>query len=144
MNTIAETKDQSLLKLKQYLNYQLSGTVLYFLSFFTVIFLFLASASAIIFSIFMLKVLYRERKTGWIIFFFILVIIPIFLISLISLWIPAFKPLMLFSIGLFYLYFFFLRFEVNDWVREQNAKAQSELDSDRRQEELKIFMKKFE
>lgn len=144
MNTIAETKDQSLLKLKQYLNYQLSGTVLYFLSFFTVIFLFLASASAIIFSIYMLKVLYRERKTGWIIFFFILVIIPIFLISLISLWIPAFKPLMLFSIGLFYLYFFFLRFEVNDWVREQNAKAQSELDSDRRQEELKIFMKKFE
>lgn len=144
MITIAETKNQGLIKLKQYLNFQLSVTVLYFLSFFAIVFLFLASASAVVFSIYMLKVLYRERKTGWIIFFIILVIIPVLLISLLSLWIPAFKPLMLFSIGLFYLYFFLLRFEVNDWVRELNAKVQSELESARRKEELKIFMKNFE
>lgn len=144
MDNSAFQRKERILKLKRYLNYQISGAVLYFISFFALLFLFIAAGAAIVFSVFMLRVLYQENKTGWIVFFFVLVIIPMILFGLLSIWIPAFRLITLFSIGLFYLYFFFLRFEVNEWVREMNIKIMTEEKLRQHKTEEDVFMKKFE
>jgi len=58
-----------------------------------------------------------EKKNGWIIFFVILVLIPIITIILFSVFELLFIPL-----ALVYFYSFLLRFVVRDWIQEKNAK----------------------
>ena len=106
-------KDYTIRKLRRWLNFELSTTVLLFLQYsgFTLILVVLA---AIIFTPIMLKALYDEERFGWLIFFGIIVGIPLlalpFFINTQWFGIVAFVPL-----GSFYFYCFLLRLVIMDW-----------------------------
>lgn len=137
--------DEQLNRLAKYLNYQISTIILVVLSAFTFVFIFLAALAAIIFTPYMLYVLNKEKKTNWIIFFIILVIVPLIILSVIAILFPLYyiaAPLI--SIILFYLYCFLLRFEVNEWLRGISARNQWLLEKHERDEELNSFMKNIE
>lgn len=111
-------QNNNITRLQKFLNYEISSSLLYFLSFFAFALILFASAAAIIFTPYMLYVLYREKKKGWIILFAAVVIVPVIFL-LLSTAIAEFSNILLFiTLGLFYFYCFLLRFEVNDWVRE--------------------------
>jgi len=107
----------NLSKLSKVLNYQLSTTVLLILMYAGGFTLLGITVAAIIFSPYMLYVLYLEKKNGWIVFFVIMVLIPIIVIILSSVFELLFIPL-----GLVYFYYFLLKFVVRDWIQEKNAK----------------------
>jgi hypothetical protein len=117
-------QNNNLTRLKKLLNYQVSGSLLYFLSFQVFIFIFFASAAALIFTPFMVYVLFTEKKKGWIIIFLVIVVLPFILLLVLSLMYEFGRPLIYISLGLFYFYCFLLRFEVNDWSREAIARNQ--------------------
>ena len=108
-------------RLSKILNYQLSTVVLYVASFFIPI-LFLAILAAVLFAPYMLFVLFQEKRYGWIIFFIISVLLPLFIDMLIFRTSDVYLILLSFPLALFYFYCFLLRFTVNDWIRERNAK----------------------
>jgi len=141
-NEIDLIQNYNLIRLKKYLNYEVSSSILYFLSFQIFIFIFLASAAALIFAPFMLYVLSKENKKGWIVLFIIIVIIPIMLLIILSILFEFSKPLLLISLGLFYFYCFLLRFEVNNWVQEMSARNQYLMNKKKREEDLNTFMNK--
>lgn len=130
-------------RLKIYLNYELSTSILYFLHYLGVfIVIFLALAAALIFTPFMLIVLFKENKIGWIIFFIILVILPLIIFTTVAIMFKFGQPLPLIPLGLFYFYCFLLRYEVNGWLREINAKNQYQIEKRKKEAELKDFMDK--
>lgn len=130
-------------RLQRYLNYEVSGTVLYFFSFFAFVFIFFAAAAAIIFTPYMLYVLYREKKRGWIILFAAIVIVPVIFLLIFTA-MAEFSNILLFIIlGLFYFYCFLLRFEVNDWVREARARSQFLANKQKKEVDAKLFADKF-
>lgn len=135
-------QNYNLTRLKKYLNYELSSSILFFLSFQGFIFIILASIAALIFTPFMLYVLFTEKKKGWIILFIIIVIVPIILLIVSSILFEFSRPLLFLSLGLLYFYFFLLRFEVNDWVREANARNQYLIDKKEKEYDLKTFTDK--
>ncbi|MBU2494681.1 MAG: hypothetical protein KJ571_18825 [Bacteroidetes bacterium] len=136
-------QNYNLIRLKKYLNYEVSGLVLFILSFQVFIFIFLASAAVLIFTPFMLYVLYTEKKKGWLILFIIIVFIPLMVLIVSFIFIEFSRPMLFISIGLFYFYFFLLRFDVNEWVREAGAKNQYLRDKKKRELELKSFTDNF-
>ena len=117
-------QNHNLNRLKQYLNYEISSSVLYFLSFQVFLFIFLASIAALIFMPFMLFVLFKEKKKGWITLFIVIVVIPIIILLILFVMVEFSKPLLFISLGLFYFYCFLLRYEVNEWSREAIARIQ--------------------
>jgi hypothetical protein len=111
-------------KLAYLLNYQISTIALFFLSGLGIIFIIIAMITSIIFTTFMLHVLYNEKKYGWIIFFSIIVIIPT-LLNFSHIESPLFKSsINLIILGIVYSYYFLLRLTINDWVEEDLAKKQ--------------------
>ncbi|MDA3861603.1 MAG: hypothetical protein PF445_10285 [Melioribacteraceae bacterium] len=107
---------QRLEKLYKYLNYEVSSSVLYIGSWFIPIFIPLLILAAIVFTPFMLFVLYKENKKGWIIFFVVTTIIPIILLTFLY-------PILL-MLGLipFYFFCFILRMEAKGWITEMRAR----------------------
>lgn len=136
-------QNYNLIRLKKYLNYEVSSLVIYILSFQVFIFIFLASAAVLIFTPFMLYVLYTEQKKGWLLLFVIIVLIPLMVLIVSFIIIEFSRPMLFISIGLFYFYFFLLRFDVNEWVREASAKNQYLMDKKKRELELKLFTDNF-
>lgn len=104
-------------KLSKVLNYQLSTTVLLILTYAGGLTIVVTTIAAILFSPYMLYVLYLEKKYGWIIFFTILVFVPIVIFISLSIWELLFVPL-----ALAYFYYFLLKFVVRDWIQERNSK----------------------
>jgi hypothetical protein len=137
-------QNYNLVRLQNYLNYEISGAILFFLAFAFFGFIFIASAAAIIFTPFMLYVLFQENRKSWIIIFVIIVGIPVLLLLISSLTSEFNRILLLLSLGLFYLYCFLLRLEVNNWVQEDMAKRQYIIEKKARDEELKSFMTNYE
>jgi len=72
--------------------------------------------AAIVFTPFMLYVLYKEEKKGWIISFSIIVLLPLIPISL------FYPDLLLIGLAPFYLFCFLLRMEVKGWLTEMRAR----------------------
>lgn len=103
-------------KLYKYLNYEVSASLLYLGSWFIPMFVTLLLLAAIIFTPYVLYVLYQEKKIGWIIFFIIITLFPIVLLSI-------FYPSLM-SVGLitFYLFCFVLRMETKGWITEMRAR----------------------
>lgn len=104
-------------RLSTILNYQLSTTLLLILTYAGGLTILIATIAAIIFSPYMLYALYLEKKYGWMTFFVILVLIPILVLFLSTLWELLFLPL-----TLAYFYYFLLKFVVRDWIQERNAR----------------------
>jgi uncharacterized membrane protein len=136
-------QNYNLTRLRKFLNYQVSSSLLYFLSFQVFVFIFIASAAALIFTPFMLYVLVTEKKYGWIVFFIIIVVVPIIVLLILSWMVEFSRPLLFITLGLFYFYCFLLRFQVNDWSREAMARNQYLFEKKQREDDLKLFEDKF-
>jgi len=109
-------------RLALYLNYELSASLLFGLSFFAGTFLIAALILAGVFIPYLIYVLIKEGRHGWIIFFNLMVVLPL-IFSL--LFIPSyFSVFILVSAGLFYCYCFLLRMTVNEWISERNWRLQ--------------------
>lgn len=109
-------------RLALFLNYELSASLLFFVSFVVWIFIFIAIVIAGVFIPYMIYVLLKEGRHGWIIFFNVMILTPL-LISI--LFLPSyFSIFMLISVALFYCYCFFLRMTVNEWIKERNWRLQ--------------------
>ena len=131
-------------RLKKYLNYEVSSSILYFLSFMAMIFLFLALLAAIIFTPFMLRVLYKEKKKSWIVLFIVIVILPVIIFSILAVFFKFSVSLLLIPIGLFYFFCFMLRFSVNGWIRESEFRKKYLKEKEERENEMKLFWKQLE
>ncbi len=119
---IYPSEQDRLLKLKKWLDYEISASTLYLFSWFWGILLLLAALAAIIFIPFMLKVLFQEKKYGWIISFFIFVILPALLIHLAHIGIMYKVILNYVPLGLFFFYCLTLKFAVRGWVLDNKFK----------------------
>lgn len=133
----------NLTRLSKYLNYQISTVGLFVLSFLSFGFIFLVTIAAIIFTPFMLYVLYKENKNGWIVFFIILVVIPFILSTILHFTVTFIFPWYLIVLVIFYFYCFLLRLEVNNWMRERRSRLQYLLEKQRREDETEVFMTQF-
>ncbi|MBU0473253.1 MAG: hypothetical protein KKF62_03740 [Bacteroidetes bacterium] len=102
--------------LYKYLNYEISSSVLYVGGWFYFMLLIVIIFAAIVFTPFMLYVLYKEEKKGWIISFSIIVLLPLIPISL------FYPDLLLIGLAPFYLFCFLLRMEVKGWLTEMRAR----------------------
>jgi|GEM_PF-771171 len=110
--------------LRYWLKYELSAGLLFLVPWFSAIFLIIIIIAAVIFTPFLLKVLFEEKRTGWIIAFFIMAILPVVTVALFFLFkvnlglVPflAFVPL-----GGFYLFCFLLKISIDDWISEKRA-----------------------
>lgn len=109
-------------RLALFLNYELSASLLFFFSFVVWIFLFIAILIAGIFIPYLIYVLLKEGRHGWILSFNVIILTPL-IISI--LFLPSyFSIFLLLSVALFYCYCFFLRITINEWIRERNWRLQ--------------------
>ena len=109
-----------LIKLSNILNYSVSSSFLFLLSFFFNILLIIASVVAVLFIPYLIYVLWIEKKYSWFISIILLIVVPA-IISLIFLpFIHLFTSTMI-LLGIFYLCCYVLRFSVSEWIREKNA-----------------------
>ncbi len=109
-------------RLHSWLDYELSGGLLLLISFFFNFAFFVFLIIAILFTPFMLKILYQERKYGWILSFVLFVISPSLLLFYLFGDIPQLGVYnvfggrqMLFSsvtIGLYVIYCYFLKISI--------------------------------
>jgi len=104
-------------KMYKILNYQvISSGALPIVYFLPINFVYLLTLAAILFTPYMLYVLYEEKKIGWIVSFVVIVLIPSVLIVF------FYSDLFLLLLLPFYLYCFLLRFEVKNWLSEKRAR----------------------
>ncbi|HSD63304.1 MAG TPA: hypothetical protein VLB50_05870 [Ignavibacteriaceae bacterium] len=111
--------DEALLvNLKKYLNYEISTFLLFALSFFSIIFIFLMAIAAIVFIPYVTYVLYRNDKRGWILTLLLVIILPTVLLIIFMQQAYTLFILLLIELAVFYFYCFTLRLVVNDWIQE--------------------------
>ena len=117
------------------LNLELSTAAAFILQSFFPINIYVIVIAAILFTPYMLFVLLKENKYGWITFFFLLVVLPYpitFLIIGDYILLPAW---LLLPIIPFYLYCFLIKYSVSQWLNEYNAEQQ--LAEQRKEQEKK-------
>lgn len=127
-------------KLGRALNYELSSSLLLIVSYLWP----LLAVAAILFTPFMLFLLSRAGKTGWLVTFGIMVVLPFIAFLIFGRHSGYLGVLLLMPLCFFYLYTFLLRLTVNDWVNELRAKEQYQLESELRKEELVQWQKTIE
>lgn len=86
-----------------------------------VILILVAISPPVLVTPFIVYVLYREKRYGWLASYFIIVIIPVILFFIIFqdsleflIWMPVYYMVP------FYFYSFILKFSVDEWIREYN------------------------
>lgn len=136
--------DYFLTKLKLYLNFELSSSALYIMSFSYGIVLFLTAGAALIFTPLMIYVLFKMRKYFWLLLFFTLVILPPPIVYLISSDKTYFTVLLFIELGIFYFYCVVLRFVVNDWVEEIRSREIRRIQQAEIEINKKMFMEQFD
>jgi hypothetical protein len=108
-------KNYNVRRLQQFLDYELSTSMLYFLKWFWSIAILLMVIAAVLFTPYMLKVLFEEKKYGWIIFFIIIVVVPVICFLIIDIHSAFQSVLRLVTLALFYFYCFCLRMAIRGW-----------------------------
>lgn len=109
------SKNYNVRRLQQWLGYEISTLLLMLLSWFWNIAIILMIIAAFLFTLFMLKILFEERRFGWIIFFFLFVIIPtcgFFFLEIDASYKFAIEMI---PLALFYFYCFVLKLAIKDW-----------------------------
>jgi len=86
--------------------------------------LVLIIGAAVIFTPFMMYVLYKEKHFGWIVTFFVMVIFPYFPILLINPDNIFLTAWLLLPVVLFYLYCFLIKYSVDEWLKEYRTEQQ--------------------
>jgi hypothetical protein len=109
------SKNYSVRRLQQWLDYELSTIMLLLLTWFWNLALFLMIIAAILFTPFMLKILFQERRFGWIVFFFLMVILPAAAALFVNIDSTYKFAIELIPLALFYFYCFILRLAIKDW-----------------------------
>jgi hypothetical protein len=137
-------EDYLLKKLKYFLNYELSSSSLYFLSFVYFSTFVLAIIAAVIFTPFLIYVLCKNRKYSWLILFFVFMIFPPLIIYLINLKEMFLSIVLYIELGLFYFYCVVLRFVVADWVEDVKARAFRKKYEAEKEQNKKMFEQQFE
>jgi len=115
------SRHSDLLRLRKWLDYELSSSALLFFSWLWGFLLLGAVLAAVVFIPFMIKVLFQEKKYGWLIYFFLIVVVPAVIIYSINI---DFLYKVLFTsyvpLALFLFYCFTLKLAVRTWVTEKN------------------------
>ncbi len=85
---------------------------------------FIIISPPVLFTPYFIYVLFTEKRYGWLLTYFLLVVLPaIFLI--VSIWNDFNQLGLIFLLMLpFYLFCFFIKFSVDDWIREYNWEQQ--------------------
>lgn len=118
INDIIELK-----RFRAILYFELSTAVIFILNFWPIN-LYVIVGVAILFTPYMLYVLYKERKYGWIVIFCLMVVLPYPVIYLIIGEYILLTAWLLLPVIPFYLYCFLIKFSVDDWLREYNWEQQ--------------------
>jgi hypothetical protein len=117
-------------KLSKILNYHLSTSILFLLSFFSLIGLILLIIAAAIFTPYMLYLFFKERKTSWLLSFLIFVIFPLIICIILGLKFNYLSVFLLIGLTFFYFYFFIMKFVVNDQLSELTAAEELQREKD--------------
>ncbi|MGB5529518.1 MAG: hypothetical protein WBQ32_06070 [Ignavibacteriaceae bacterium] len=85
-----------------------------------VMLIFIAISPPVLVTPFIFYVLYREKRYGWLVSYFLIVILPVVIFYLIFqdmieyiIWLPVYMVP-------FYFYCFLIKFSVDEWIREYN------------------------
>ncbi len=105
------------------LYFELSTALIFILNFWPIN-LYVIVGAAILFTPYMLYVLFKERKYGWIVIFFLMVVLPYPVIYLIIGEYILLTAWLLLPVIPFYLYCFLIKFSVDEWIREYNWEQQ--------------------
>lgn len=87
-------------------------------SFIIKLFLWLIAAAAILFTPYIFYVLIKERKFGWIIIFFVMIIIPLLLVHILFLDALFHDAVIMIPLAFFYLYCYLIKYEVDRWLMD--------------------------
>jgi hypothetical protein len=86
--------------------------------------MFLIITPPVLFTPFFVYVLLKEKRYGWLTTYFLMVILP-GIIILITFWDDISKiEVLLFLVLPFYLFCFFIKFSVEEWIREYTWEQQ--------------------
>jgi hypothetical protein len=144
VHSISLSKEEYLLKkLKYFLNYELSSSSLFFISFVYASTFVLAIIAAVVFTPFLIYVLYKNRKYLWLILFFVLIVFPPLIIYLINLKEMFLSIVLYVELGLFYFYCVVLRFVVADWMEDVKARAFRKMCEAEKEQNKKLFEQQF-
>ncbi len=102
-------------RLQTWLDYELSGIALLLASYFYFFTLYLAIIAALVFILLLLKVLFEEKRYGWLLSFFLFIAVPplavyLLLDNTIWAWVASFV-----SLGSFYTYCAILKLIIPNW-----------------------------
>jgi hypothetical protein len=111
-------------RFREILFFELSTSVAFVLFSFYPINLYIIIIAAILFTPYMLYVLIKERKYGWIVMFFLVVVLPYPVLYFIIGDYILLPGWMLLPIISFYFYCFIIKFSVEDWLREYSWEQQ--------------------
>lgn len=137
-------RKHELMRLRKLLNYEISTSALYVMSFMGFFFLYLAIIAALVFTPFMINVLYKRSEYGWIALFGIMIVLPVIILTIIAFPINSTLPLLLIPLPFFYLYCFLLKFSVNNWVRDMNSRNWYLLEKEKMKEQTDFFWKQLD
>jgi len=129
-------------RLSMILNYQLGTAALFILTYAGGFTLWLATIAAIIFLPYLVFILFKEKRYGWIITFLIMVVIP-FVVSLIIGMKMENNFLTIIALAFFYFYCFTLKYSVRDWIKEYNWQLVLDKQKREKQQRLKDEMNMF-
>lgn len=82
------------------------------------LFLWLIAAAAILFTPYIFYVLVKERKFGWIITFFVMIIIPLLFVHFKFLDALFHDEIILVPLAFFYFYCFLIKYDVDKWLSD--------------------------
>jgi len=119
-----ELRDSGIARLDYYLNYNFPLPLLYFFTYAMGFGFEILAFAALLFSPYMIYILAKNRKYGWVTAFPIMVFFPLFTgIFLVNeqVW---YLILTRISLGMFYLYCVILKFSTRDWVSAESAKRE--------------------
>lgn len=80
--------------------------------------LVIITVAAILFTPYIFKVLIKEKKYGWIITFFAMIILPLLFAYILFRDALFFEAIILLPLGSFYFYCYLIKFEVDKWLNE--------------------------
>ncbi|NLT50676.1 MAG: hypothetical protein GXX85_07160 [Ignavibacteria bacterium] len=121
-------------KLNRVLTYQISGFSLLILSFFVEFVIVVFAACALIFSSYLIYILWGERKIGWIASFIIMMFSPL-LLHFVDTGIEMLdNSFYLVPIVSFFLYCFLLKIALADWIQDKRWKKIREIEIAERKE----------
>jgi hypothetical protein len=123
----------ALRRLRAILWFELSTAVLIIFNFFWALTLAIVIVAALLFTPYMLYVLFKEKHYGWISFFFFIFVLPYIILLLLFYNYILLTAWLLAPIPLLYCYYFVLKYSVDDWLKEYDAHEQ--LEEQRRESE---------